>query len=615
MTTPKKKRKKPVKKACKVYNWDHTHVLYFVMGICLVATLFIGSGLAWFVSLNIPDIRSFDDYKPLVATQVLDKDGKYIDAIYKKYRIVISYDGIKSLLAQAFVAAEDSRYWDHAGLDSWSILRATINNLRSGRRSQGGSTITQQVTRSLMLTREKSFSRKFTEAILSYRLDRMLSKEEVLAIYLNEIYLGEGAYGVEAASRIYFSKKASQLNLSEIAILAGLPQSPSRYSPILHFNRAKVRQRYVLNRMAEDGYVTPDRARKAYQQIIVLNKVKEQKQTNGYFTQYVRSELEKRFSTDELYQKGLIVYTTLDSRMQVAANRALGKGTLALKDRQEREVAPQGALVALNSTSGRINAMVGGVNYTESPFNRVVQARRQPGSVFKPLVFAAAFEKGMSPAKLLYDAPLTLRNPDGTVWKPKNHSGKYFGATSLHDALVYSRNIVSVKLLQRIGFSPVLKLAKKMGIHSPLNRELPLALGASNVSLLEITGAYSVFANKGMYNRPKCITKVKDRDGNLYSWQQIGGKAVLSRKTSSVMTTVLRDVVKMGTGKKANQIVNGAGKTGTSNNNRDAWFIGYSKKITAGVWLGYDRGQSLGPGETGGQAAAPVWQDFMSEVL
>lgn len=579
-----------------------------------MVTFCIGSMLAWFISLGIPDISSFDDYQPQVATVILDKNGHYIDAIYKEYRIVVRYQEIKPSLVQAFVAAEDSRYWEHVGLDSWSILRAGVNNLRSGRRSQGGSTITQQVTRALMLTREKSYFRKFTEAMLAYRLERLLSKEDILAIYLNEIYLGEGAYGVEAAARVYFSKKASALTLSEIALLAGLPQSPSRYSPILHFDQAKARQRYVLNRMAEEGFITADQARSAYQKTVVLSKLNEQKNTNGYFAGYVCSELEKRFKPRELYREGLVVITTLDSRMQAVAIDVLAKGTRDVAKRQKVKDAPQGALVALQSATGRILAMVGGTDYSGSQFNRAVQARRQPGSVFKPLVYAAAFERGLSPDKIVYDAPMTLRNPDGSVWTPKNHSGKYFGATTLRDALVHSRNIVSVKLLQQIGFSPVFKLAGNMGIQSPLNRELPLALGASAVSLLEMTGAYTVFANSGIFNLPACITRVQGRNRKTTPWDTPSAKQVLSGKTTALMTTVLREVIEQGTGKKARGIKNGAGKTGTTDDNMDAWFIGYSDQVTTGVWLGYDKGQSLGRGETGGQAAAPVWKEFMEKI-
>ena len=296
-------------------------------------TVLIGSGLAWFLSLNVPDIRSFDDYRPLVTTTLLDRNGRMIDAIYEQNRIVLRYQEMNPLIPQAFVAAEDGRYWDHGGLDVWSIFRAMVRNIQSGRRSQGGSTITQQVTRGLMLTREKSYSRKVKEAILSYRLDKMLSKEDILAIYLNEIYLGEGAYGVEAAARTYFGKKSGQLQLAEIALLAGLPQSPTRYSPLAHFDEAQARQRYVLNRMAEEGYISPEEARQAYRQTLHFQDHKQQQNLYGYFTQYVRQLLEKKFGTRQLLYEGLTVTTTLDSTLQEQAVRAVAEGARQIGER------------------------------------------------------------------------------------------------------------------------------------------------------------------------------------------------------------------------------------------------------------------------------------------
>lgn len=424
-------------------------------------TLCIGTGLTWFLSLNIPDIRSANDYHPLVATMVLDKHGRTIDAIYEEYRIVINYREMPKLLPQAFVAAEDSRYWEHGGLDLWSIVRAAINNMCSGRRSQGGSTITQQVTRSLMLSREKSYFRKITEAILAYRLDRMLTKQEILSIYLNEIYLGSGAYGVEAAAMTYFNKPARKLNLAEIALLAGLPQSPSRYSPLTHFKRAKARQRYVLNRMAEDGIITPAAARRAYEQKLTMGHPVQDRAMNGYFAQYVRTRLEHRYGRKALLRDGLRVYTTLDLNLQRAATRALREGTEAVHARHKTKNSPQGALVALDTASGRILAMVGGTDYNTSQYNRAVRANRQPGSVFKPLVYATAFERNISPASIIEDTPFSIRNRDGSVWSPKNYSNKYYGPTSLQDGLIHSRNIVAIKLLQKTGLKPVIKLAKK----------------------------------------------------------------------------------------------------------------------------------------------------------
>ncbi len=610
----RKKRKTPAKRPARARLLDHTPIIYFLLIICGTVTLCIGSGLAWFLSLNIPDIRSVNDYRPLVATMVLDKNGRTIDAIFEEYRIVIKYKQMPDLLPKAFVAAEDSRYWEHGGLDLWSIARAAINNMRSGRRSQGGSTITQQVTRSLMLSREKSYFRKITEAILSYRLDRMLTKEEILSIYLNEIYLGSGAYGVEAAARTYFNKPAARLNLAEITILAGLPQSPSRYSPLSHFKRAKARQRYVLNRMAEDGIISPAAARRAYEQKLTLGHPVENRAANGYFAQYVRSRLEPRYGRKALLRDGLRVYTTLDLDLQRAAVRAIREGTRAVQARHNTKKPPQAALVALDTASGRILAMAGGTDYNVSQYNRAVLANRQPGSVFKPLIYAAAFERGISPAATIDDKPFSIRNRDGSVWSPKNYSNRYYGPTSLRDGLIHSRNIVAIKLLQKTGIKPVLKLAENAGITAPLKHELPLALGASPVSVLEMTGAYTMFANKGLHHPPVCITRVQDRNGRITLWQQPRPNRVITAQTADEINAILSKVISSGTGSLARGIAGAAGKTGTSDNNMDAWFIGYTKEVTAGVWLGYDRSKRLGKGETGGRAAAPVWKQFMQAV-
>lgn len=590
---------------------NHTHIIIFLMVICGLVTLCIGTGLAWFLSLNLPDIRSVDDYRPLVTTTLLDRNGRTIGVISRENRILLSYREMTPLLPKAFVAAEDSRYWEHGALDGWSIFRAFINNLRSGRRSQGGSTITQQVTRALMLSRKKSYLRKAKEAILSYRLDNMLSKKAILTIYLNEIYLGEGAYGVEAASRTYFDKRARQLNLAEIALLAGLPQSPSRYSPLKHFAQARARQRYVLNRMAEDGIITPAMARRAYHQPLHFYDHHARQEQNGYFTEYVRQQLEQRYGARRLLHQGLIVTTTLDSTMQAAAVKAVLRGTKNVQKRRHNRSAPQGALVALDSRTDDILAMVGGTDYGASPYNRAVQAKRQPGSVFKPLIYATAFEKGISPDLMIEDAPLAIHNPDGSFWRPQNYSRRNYGPTSLRDALVFSRNIVTIKLLQKVGLRPVIRLAARAGIRSPLQPELPLALGASPVSLLEMTGAYTVFANDGLYHSPVCITRIRNRRGRIQPWPGEPAKRVIKPETARQITAILHEVISRGTGKNARGIPDSAGKTGTTDNNMDNWFIGYTPEVTVGVWLGYDRGRSLGRGETGGRTAAPVWLDFM----
>jgi len=610
-----KPKKKPAKKTVRRRTRNHNDIITFLLIICGTVTVCVGTGLAWFLSLDIPDIRSVDDYRPLVATTLLDRNGNIIDAIYEQNRIVLRYDEMNRLIPRAFVAAEDGRYWEHGGIDAWSIARAFINNIRSGHRSQGGSTITQQVTRALMLTREKSYFRKVKEAVLAYRLDKMLSKEDILSIYLNEIYLGEGAYGVEAAARTYFGKKSSQLNLSEIALLAGLPQSPSRYSPLAHFKKAQARQRYVLNRMAEEKIIPPEKAREAYDRLLHFHNPKRQKELNGYFTQYVRQQLEQQFGAKKLLHEGLIVSTTLDSPLQARAVSAVANGTARVARQYNSKSTPEGALVAINSRTGHILALVGGNDFNTSPFNRAVQAKRQPGSVFKPLVYATAFDKGISPGFIIEDAPFSIHNPDGSVWSPANYSNRYYGPTSLTDGLVFSRNIVTIKLLNKTGTKEVIRLARNAGIRSKLLPELTLALGASPVSLLEMTGTYTVFANHGKFNPPICITRIQDRHGKTYPTRPgQTAKQAVKPGTASQVTAILKEVINRGTGKKARGIPDSAGKTGTTDNNRDGWFIGYTPDITTGVWVGYDRGKSLGKGATGGKTAAPIWLDFMQSA-
>ena len=591
---------------------DQSHLTKILLYTAGIVTLLIGMVLAWFMGL--PDIRSIDDYRPQVATLILDRNNRPIDSIAKEFRMVIPYAEMPPLLPQAFVAAEDSRFWEHTGLDLWSIIRAAFNNLRAGRRSQGGSTITQQVTRALLLTREKTYLRKIAEAVLSFRLEHVLSKEDILAIYLNEIYLGEGAYGVEAAARTYFGKKASQLTLADISILAGLPQSPTNYSPLRQPEAARARQRYVLNRMAEDGIITVDAARTAFDQGLQLAG-DWRKSINGYFAHYVRNQLLTRYSETDLYQKGLTVATTVDSDLQQAAAHAILDGVAKVVGRHPQQATPQGALVALDTASGRIRAMIGGVDFNENQYNRTLQANRQPGSAFKPLLYAAALEKGISPGTVLNDTPLTLPSGNGQSWQPRNFKNEYHRSLPLTEALVHSSNVVAVRLLQQTGLDNLTLLAQKMGVTAPLQPDLTLALGASPVSILEMTAAYTAFANQGMYHAPVGITRISDRDGRVTPWPQSSGRQVISAQTAAWLNGALTQVVRRGTGKNAAGIPGASGKTGTTDNYVDAWFIGSTPDLTAGVWIGYDHNTSLGQGETGGQAAAPVWKNFMQQTL
>jgi len=591
---------------------DQHHLSKMLLTIAGLVTLLIGTALAWFTSL--PDIRSINDYRPQTATLILDRNNRPIDVIAKEFRVVVAYESFPALLPQAFVAAEDSRFWEHDGVDSWSIARAAFNNLRSGRRSQGGSTITQQVTRALLLSREKSYLRKLAEAVLSFRLERMLTKEEILFIYLNEIYLGEGAYGVEAAARTYFGKKASELALGEMALLAGLPQSPSNYSPIKQPDAARGRQRYVLNRMAEDGFITDEAAREAYDQGLQLAG-NWRKSLNGYFALYVRSQLLAVYKEADLYAKGLSVATTVDARLQEAAAKAVQAGVIRVAMRHLDTPPPQGALVALDASSGRIRAMIGGSDFTENQFNRAVQANRQPGSAFKPLLYAAALEQGVAPTSVFNDAPLSLPSSGGRLWQPRNFKNEYRGAIPLGEALVHSSNVIAVRLLQQVGLDRVVHTAKAMGVSAPLEPNLTLALGASPVSLLELTGAYAAIANQGVYHAPVGITRVSDREGRITPWPQSPGKQAISPATAEWLQTTMTQVVQRGTGKNASGVRGASGKTGTTDNNLDAWFIGSAQDFTTGVWIGHDRDTPLGAGETGGQAASPVWKHFMLQAV
>jgi len=591
---------------------DERHLTKMLLSIAAVVTLLIGTVLAWFMAL--PDIRSVDDYRPQVATLILDRHNRPIDAIAKEFRVVVPYASLPALLPKAFVAAEDSRFWEHDGLDGWSIARAAFNNLRSGRRSQGGSTITQQVTRALLLTREKTYLRKLAEAVLSFRLEWMLSKEDILFIYLNEIYLGEGAYGVEAAARTYFDKKANQLTLGEIALLAGLPQSPSNYSPIKQPEAARARQRYVLNRMAEDGIITADDARTAYEQGMPLAG-HWRKSLNGYFALYVRNQLLTVYKEADLYEKGLSVATTVDSKLQEWAANAVQTGAARVAERHPGDPAPQGALVALDTGSGRIRAMIGGVDFTENQYNRATQANRQPGSAFKPLVYASALGQGIAPESVFQDAPITLPSGNGKPWQPRNFKNEYRDPMSLSEALVHSSNVVAVRLLQRAGVQHVIRTAQNMGITAPLEADLALALGASPVSLLELTAAYTAFANQGEYHAPVGITRIGDRFGGFKPWPQSPGKQVIAPETAAWLHAVMAQVVQRGTGKNASGVRGASGKTGTTDNHVDAWFVGSAQDLTTGVWIGHDRDTPLGAGETGGQAAAPAWKMFMLQAV
>ena len=604
---------------------NERHIIAFLFTICLVITLFLGSLFFAFRSLDLPDINSVAHYRPLQSTEILDRHGKVIERIFIENRTVLPLAQIPPLLAKAFVAAEDGRFYDHPGLDFWSVFRALINNVKEGRRSQGGSTITQQVARSLLLSPEKTYLRKVKEALIAWRIDSLLGKEEILYVYLNQIYLGDGAYGVEAASQVYFDKHVSELSLGEMAILAGLPQAPSRYSPLDHLESAQQRQRYVLNRMAEDGYITADEARLAFAMPIQFKQRENgDRGNNGYFVQLVRKQAEAELGIS-LNHAGVRIFTTLDPAMQLAATSAVRRGVMAslvrssgkvmkTEDDGKKEV-PQGALVSFEACTGQVRALVGGLDFAASPFDRATQGRRLAGSVFKPLIYAAALENGWRPDSMILDAPLSIRGHGGKQWQPKNYSREFHGETSLAEALSHSLNVVTVKLLQKVGVDKVRALARACGIAEPITADLSLALGATGVSLMEITGAYTPFVCEGRFVPPVLITRIEDGAGTILMQNKAESRQVLDPKVAEDMQKMLAAVISEGTGKRAGGLPGfSGGKTGTTDDNRDAWFVGFTRELITGVWMGYDHNATLGREESGGRATAPIWLDFMRQT-
>jgi penicillin-binding protein 1A len=566
------------------------------------------------LSEDLPRIDSLTDYQPPEVTTVFAADGRTIGEFYRERRYVVGLDEMPAHLINAFIATEDARYFSHEGLDPVGILRAFFKNIEAGSIVQGGSTITQQVIKSFLLTPERSYRRKMREAILAYRIDKAFGKEEILFLYLNQIFLGEGAYGVEGAARTYFDKSAADLTLPESALLAGLAKAPSRDSPLRNPEAAVARRGFVLDRMRIEGYITPADAEAARKAPLALaprrNLFREEV---PFFTEQVRRELARDYGYKALYTGGLRVYTTVNRELQAAARQAVREGLAALESRHRYpgERHPEGALVCLEPETGRVLALVGGRDFDDSQFNRAVQARRQPGSAFKPIIYAAALDAGFTPMTVLWDSPLSV--PDnGEWWRPSNYDGRFDGPIRLRRALARSRNVPVVRVLQSIGIDYAIDYARQLGISSRLNRGLSLALGASGVSLLELANAYGVFANHGNRVEPVFIERVVDRNGNVISPDPPPPIAVMEPATAFLMTDLLQEVVNRGTGVRVKKLGRpAAGKTGTTNDFRDAWFLGYTPDFIAGAWVGFDVERPLGSRETGSKAASPIWLSFM----
>lgn len=699
--------------------------------IIIAALIVLLLGGYTYLIAGLPSIETLDDYQPNLVTTVYARDGRVIGEFCLEKRVVVPFEKVPKHLINAFLAAEDSKFYEHKGISYSGILRAMGKNLMAGRFVQGGSTITQQLAKTFFLTPERKLSRKVKEAVMAYRIEKHLKKDEILHLYLNQIYFGNGAYGVQTASESYFGKNVEDIDLAEAAFLAGLPKAPTKYSPYTNYEAAKQRQEFVLGRMVEEQLISPEAGQKAMRKRLEFKPRRADSLWVGpYFTEHVRRHLEDKFGEELLYKKGLKVYTTLDVDMQKAANIAVREGlrehdkrrgyrgpkrvlkteeeteafvaeaarrfvydpieageiyeavithvntrdmalrvdlggrtgAIAASDmewaqhynpsnepdggrqaelrtlfhkgeiievqvkalppgknsviplRLEQEPMAQASLMAMEPETGMVRAMVGGADFSKTQFNRATQAQRQPGSSFKPIIYTAAMDRGYTPATIVIDSPIVF---DETIkeeaWRPRNYDEQFYGPTTVREALAKSRNIITIKILKDIGIEYAITYAKALGINSPLARDLSLALGSSAVTLSEMTTAFATLANMGARPEPIYVTRVTDNSGNKVLEENLSSStAAVTPQTAYLMTSLMQSVIEGGTGSRARALGRpAAGKTGTTNNLNDAWFMGYVPGLVAGSWVGYDNEKPLGHGETGSTAALPIWLRFM----
>ncbi|MCX8094074.1 MAG: PBP1A family penicillin-binding protein [Candidatus Goldbacteria bacterium] len=588
---------------------------FFIILFFISLGIFVGIFISFMQ--DIPEIADLKSYKPNLTTSIYDDKGELISQLYTEQRTLVKISDIPITLQNAIIAKEDPNFYKHSGFDIRGILRATINNLMHKKVVEGGSTITQQLARNLFLTREKTLSRKIKEIILSLQIEKYYTKQEILELYCNQIYFGHGAYGVEAAARTYFGKNVTELTLPECALLAALPQAPSQIDPYKNPEIALEKRNIVLDRMMIHGYINENEKTQAESTPIILSKF--EVKNAPYFVEYVRQQLEATYG-NSIYKNGLKVYTTLNTRMQNIAQKLF---TLHINNLQKKieslsgtklDKKLQGAMIAIDPNTGYIKVMIGGIDFSESEFNRAVQAKRQTGSAFKPIVYAAAIENGFRVSDVLLDSPVVFQNENGTTWKPENFTGKFSGTMIVLNALTHSINVATVKLANQVGLTNIKKYARRLGITSPLGNDYTVALGSSSLSLLELTDAFTAFANGGMLVEPLSIISVRDDSGRTLEQRSVKISEAISPTTAYIMTFMLENVINKGTAKIIRQMgFTGpcAGKTGTTNDHTDAWFIGYTPEIVVGIWIGFDEKEPMGRAMVGGYAAAPLWANFM----
>jgi penicillin-binding protein 1A len=622
-------------------------VFWGVLSLFSLFCLFLGTGLGLIISFHgdLPSLAPLEDYNSEewnLPTKIYDRKGTVIATFYEEKRELVDISELPPELIEAVIAIEDNRFFQHQGIDFQGIARAAVKNIAAGRIVEGGSTITQQLAKVLFLNPRQTFKRKMREALLALEIERTYTKKEILERYFNKIYFGAGAYGVESASQVYFGKSAREINTVEAAMLAGLPQAPSLYSPLRNPELTKRRHRTVLNMMAKQGFIQKENINRMHREFWEefesrQHKKLEQQKTDvraaGYFVEDIRIKLIKKYGRDMLYRGGLEVHTTLNMDYQKLLEEKMYDYLLEFNidhgnlpdtaeeiPRQPEKELVEGAAILRHPQSGEILAVVGGHRWhTGNQFNRATQSRRQPGSAFKPVLYAAALDNGYTPASKIQDRPLYFNTPQGR-WVPSNYSRRYYGEVTLREALINSLNVASVALMNELGTKKVIRYARKLGINTPLTEHMSLALGGlkHGINLEELTRVYSVFANQGILTSSIYIKEVRDREGNLLERNFPFRREVISPQIAYLVTSLLEGVVEEGTGRRVGRAVNRliAGKTGTTNQYRDAWFIGYTPRLVFGSWFGYDiNSRSLGQGMSGGVVAGDFWHETLNSIF
>ena len=596
-----------------------------VVVISALISVLTVSGIYVWLSEDLPQLpQSLEHINLSLPTEIYSADGERIKVLGERYPVNI--EDISPYFLKAIIAVEDARFYSHNGIDHRALIRALIANFRTKKIVQGGSTITQQLSKNLFFSFERNWVRKIKELLVAFQLEVTFGKEQILEAYSNQIYFGSGAYGVEEASQTYFKSRARDLTLLQAAMLAGLPNSPNNANPFVHFERAMKRANFILKRMVSENLISSSEREAALNSRIDLASPKVESNPNLYFVDEVLAKLQKNYGKEFVHFGGLKIFTTLDTRYQYFALKGAQNHLEALKGKIKKETNSeklQVALVAIENKSGAVKALLGGRNYSHSQFNRAVSNNRLPGSSFKPFVYLTAMESlNFSPATVVNDEPFKIEIPGAEPWEPQNFDEEYAGNIVLKKALLKSINIVSAKLIQQVGPDKVIRTARKFGIKSPLGRHLSLALGTSGISPLEIASAYSVIANLGIYNEPYLIQQIEDFQGNRLYEHFYQGVQQYGPDTLYPLLDMMRGVVERGTGKIVRRMGfqhPAAGKTGTTNGFKDAWFNGFTKDISTSVWVGFDNNDSMktrsGKGLTGASAAAPIWVHFMQKAL